>query len=107
MEYRLRRADGEYRWVLDSGTPRFSSREEFLGYIGSCIDITDRKEAEEELRRAHDELNQLKNQLRRKISISNKSFNWTRPLARLLAKAIRSSTSCPRLLKLPQRMRLF
>ena len=63
MEYRLRRADGEYRWVLDSGAPRFSSQKEFLGYIGSCIDITDRREAEEELRRAHDELKQLKNQL--------------------------------------------
>lgn len=63
MEYRLRRADGEYRWVFDSGAPRFSSQKEFLGYIGSCIDITDRREAEEELRRAHDELKQLKNQL--------------------------------------------
>jgi PAS domain S-box-containing protein len=63
MEYLLRRADGEYRWVLDSGAPRFSSQKDFLGYIGSCIDITDRRESEEELRRAHDELEQLKNQL--------------------------------------------
>lgn len=63
MEYRLRRADGEYRWVFDSGAPRFSSEQEFLGYIGSCIDITDRKQSEEQLRCAHDELNQLKNLL--------------------------------------------
>jgi PAS domain S-box-containing protein len=63
MEYRLRRADGEYRWVLDSGTPRFSSDGEFLGYIGSCIDISERKESLEELRQAHDLLSQLKNQL--------------------------------------------
>ena len=63
MEYRLRRADGKYRWVLNSGTPRLSSNGGFVGLIGSCIDITDRKEAEEELRRAHAELNQLKNQL--------------------------------------------
>ena len=63
MEYRLRRADGKYRWIFDSGTPRFSSDQEFLGYIGSCLDITERKESEEELRRAHDELNQLKTQL--------------------------------------------
>jgi PAS domain S-box-containing protein len=47
VEYRLRRHDGEYRWVLDGGTPRFAPNGEFLGYIGSAIDITDRKGAEE------------------------------------------------------------
>jgi len=47
MEYRLRRSDGEYRWVLVSGTPRFAADGAFLGYIGSCIDITERKLAEE------------------------------------------------------------
>src|SRR5438132_6384416 len=46
MEYRLRRNDGEYRWRLDIGTPRFSDNGEFLGYIGSCIDLTERKQAE-------------------------------------------------------------
>ena len=46
MEYRLRRKDGEYRWVLDIGTPRFDIDGAFLGYIGSCIDIADRKQAE-------------------------------------------------------------
>ena len=49
MEYRIRRADGEFRWVLESGNPRFSPGEIFLGYIGSCIDITERKHAEEAL----------------------------------------------------------
>jgi PAS domain S-box-containing protein len=63
VEYRHRRRDGVYRWILGSGSPRFSSNGEFLGYIGSAIDITERKEAEEELRTAHDELHQLKNQL--------------------------------------------
>ena len=47
MQYRLRRHDGEYRWVLDKGAPRFNSDGTFAGYIGSCIDITDRKLAEE------------------------------------------------------------
>ncbi len=46
MEYRLRRSDGEYRWILDHGVPRFNPDAEFAGYIGSCIDITDRKRAE-------------------------------------------------------------
>jgi PAS domain S-box-containing protein len=50
MEYRLLRSDGEYRWVLDSGTPRFAPDGAFLGYIGSCIDITERKSAEEQFR---------------------------------------------------------
>ena len=48
MEYRLRRHDGQFRWVLDTGTPRLSKSGELLGYFGSCIDIHDRKLAEQE-----------------------------------------------------------
>ena len=47
MEYRLRRHDGKYRWVSDIGVPRFEPDGSFAGYIGSCVDITDRKQAEE------------------------------------------------------------
>ena len=50
MEYRLRRADGEYRWILDSGVPSYSEDGRFAGFIGSCIDITERKHAEESSR---------------------------------------------------------
>jgi len=49
MEYRLRRHDGEYRWILDLGVPRFQQDGSFAGYIGTCIDVTDRKLAEESL----------------------------------------------------------
>jgi PAS domain S-box-containing protein len=49
MEYRLRRQDGEYRWLLDNGVPRFATDGAFLGYIGSCIDVTKMKETEEAL----------------------------------------------------------
>ena len=48
MEYRLRRADGEYRWLLDNGVPRFAKDDIFVGYIGSCIDITDLKRTQQE-----------------------------------------------------------
>jgi PAS domain S-box-containing protein len=49
MEYRMRRNDGEYRWILDNGVPRFNRDGSFAGYIGSCLDSTDRKLAEEAL----------------------------------------------------------
>ena len=50
MEYRLRRHDGEYRWIFDRGVPFTDDRGEFQGYIGSCIDVTERREAEERSR---------------------------------------------------------
>jgi PAS domain S-box-containing protein len=59
LEYRLRRFDGEYRWVLDLGTPRFGSTNQFTGYIGCCFDITDRKQAEQALGEAHAEINRV------------------------------------------------
>lgn len=49
MQYRLRRNDGEYRWILDIGVPRFNLDGSFAGYIGSCVDITERKMAEDAL----------------------------------------------------------
>jgi PAS domain S-box-containing protein len=52
IEFRLRRADGQFRWIYDSGTPRISKSGEFLGFIGSCIDVTDRKDAEDALTEA-------------------------------------------------------
>lgn len=47
LEYRLRRHDGTYRWAIDAAAPWFDAKGEFLGYIGSVIDITERKELEE------------------------------------------------------------
>src|ERR1035437_9014092 len=51
MDYRLRRHDGEFRWIQDDGSPRYDSQGNFLGYIGHCLDITELKRAEDELQR--------------------------------------------------------
>lgn len=48
MEYRLRRYDGVYRWMLDHGAPRFSESGDFLGYIGTCVDVTEIREMRRE-----------------------------------------------------------
>ncbi len=49
MEYRLQRVDGTYRWIFDKGTPRFQENGHFVGFIGACTDITERREAEAHL----------------------------------------------------------
>ncbi|MUL37415.1 PAS domain-containing protein [Gloeocapsopsis dulcis] len=59
MEYRLQRADGEYRWLVNTGVPRFIPGGNFAGYIGSCVDITERKATEEALKHRAEELTYL------------------------------------------------
>ena len=49
MDVRMLRNDGRYRWMLDTGVPRFGADGEFLGFIGTCVDISDRKELEDKL----------------------------------------------------------
>jgi PAS domain S-box-containing protein len=64
MEYRLRRHDGEYRWLLDTGVPRYYSDGNFSGYIGSCIDITERRQVEDTLRQNEAALRRSEDELR-------------------------------------------
>jgi len=54
MECRLRRFDGAYRWVFDRGVPYFDPAGNFAGFIGSCIDVTSRVEADQALREGHE-----------------------------------------------------
>jgi PAS domain S-box-containing protein len=68
MEYRLRASDGEYRWLLDIGVPRFNSDNSFAGYIGSCIDVTERKLADEVLYSISSRLIEAQEQERTRIA---------------------------------------
>lgn len=67
MEYRLRRADGAYRWIVDTGVPRFEPDGALSGYIGSCIDLTERKEMEDELRKTLKEKESLLREVHHRV----------------------------------------
>jgi PAS domain S-box-containing protein len=56
VQYRMRRHDGQYRWLLHHGVPRFLPGGEFAGFIGSCVDITEQIEQQQALRTANEEL---------------------------------------------------
>jgi PAS domain S-box len=68
MEYRLRRHDGEYRWILDQGVPRFNPNGSFAGYVGSAIDVTERKLAEVALSTVSQKLIEAHEQERTRIA---------------------------------------
>jgi PAS domain S-box-containing protein len=68
IEYRVRRHDGEYRWILDHGVPRFDPDGVFLGFIGSAIDITDRKKSEVTAMDLSGKLIQAQEEERRRIA---------------------------------------
>ena len=67
-EYRLKRADGQYRWVDDAGVPRFGTAGDFLGYIGSAVDITERRATEQALRQLAGRLLKVQDEERRRIA---------------------------------------
>lgn len=68
MQYRIRRHDGEYRWILDNGVPRFNKDGSFAGYIGSGIDVTEQKLAEETLSTLSQKLIEVQEAERRRIA---------------------------------------
>ncbi|HEX5069964.1 MAG TPA: PAS domain-containing protein [Vicinamibacterales bacterium] len=63
IEFRLRRADGEYRWLMDTGVPRYDDRNQFAGYVGSCIDVTDYRQAMEDFSESQRQQQQLAGKL--------------------------------------------
>lgn len=68
--YRVKRKDGEYRYVVDTGIPHFDSENKFIGYISAAIDITERKQAEE-IKNRHAAISESKNQLHLSLEKSN------------------------------------
>ena len=56
MQYRLRRNDGEYRWISDQGVPRYNPQGRFVGYIGSCVDVTETLNKDEALRESEERM---------------------------------------------------
>jgi PAS domain S-box-containing protein len=68
LEYRLRRGDGEYRWIMDCGAPRHTPDGSFCGYIGSCSDITDLKRSQQELEELSGRLIHAQEEERRRVA---------------------------------------
>jgi PAS domain S-box-containing protein len=68
MEHRLRRHDGEHRWILAAGVPRYGTDRSFDGYVGTAVDVTDRKLVEVALRDSHAALRERTIELERRTT---------------------------------------
>jgi PAS domain S-box-containing protein len=97
IEYRLRKFDGEYRWILDKGVPLFTHNGTFRGYIGSCIDVTERKEAQDTLLEAERRASQEYLELLSRIVPVGQTLGTARDLTsvyRALHEFVRASMPC-------------
>jgi PAS domain S-box-containing protein len=107
MEYRLHHHDGTYHWLYDNGTPFFTADGKFAGYIGSCYDIQERRQAEQALHEVNRKLNLLssitrhdiKNQLfslKAFLELSKESLGNTAETSEYLLKAERAALAIER-----------
>jgi PAS domain S-box-containing protein len=85
MEYRLRRHDGAYRWIDDTGIPRYAPDGSFLGYIGSCTEIHEHRETQSELRRRLIEIARLTRRADAAAIASLFAHELNQPLAAILS----------------------
>jgi PAS domain S-box-containing protein len=97
LEYRARRFDGEYRWIFATGAPRWDSDGVFAGYIGSCLDITDRRQAEQALQETDRELSRLS----RLIALGEYAASISHELRQPLTAIALNARSCLRILSAP------
>ncbi|MCX5662977.1 MAG: PAS domain S-box protein [Planctomycetota bacterium] len=74
IEFRLRSAGGEYRWMLCTGVPRMSKSGKLVGFVGTLVDITDHREATDVLRRSRDELERRVADLTADLTAANERF---------------------------------
>lgn len=77
MEYRIRHHSGEYRWIMDDGTPRYDSKGQFIGYIGHCLEITERKLAEHTLLESEKRFRKLFENMAQGVVYQNKNGEIT------------------------------
>src|SRR5690242_18110815 len=100
LEYRLRHRDGGYRLVRDLGQPRFTASGEFSGYVGGCIDVSDRATAEDALRSLATRLNAVREEERRSIALNlhdelGQALTSAKIDLSLLEQAVRSRKTRP------------
>jgi two-component system, cell cycle sensor histidine kinase and response regulator CckA len=98
IEYRLRRHDGVYRWMIEHSVPRFQQNGEFEGYIGSCKDFTARKEAQETLSRDHEQLEVRVKERTAELAMANKALRAEIEERSRVEQALRESEERYRLL---------
>jgi PAS domain S-box-containing protein len=87
LQYRLRRHDGEYRWISDNGVPRYDAHGGFAGYIGSCVDITDRLRAEAETQRLRQELAHISRLATMREMTATIAHELSQPLTAIMTNA--------------------
>ncbi len=78
IEYRMRRHDGMYRWVLDRGKPRYDKAGEFLGYVGTCIDQTDLRRVQDTLKSTEEEYSLFFNNAADLFAVGNQDGHFIR-----------------------------
>jgi len=96
-DFRLRRADGSYRWCIDAAAPRFDGSGKFMGYVGSVIDVDERRESIERVRRSEEQLRAVIDQMPVGVAIarvpSGEIFIFNQALEEMLGHPLRAETA--------------